>query len=240
MNEKNFLSKYDSSKYSRPNLTVDIVILAIIDNKLNVLTVQRNEPPYQNKWALVGGFIDIEKDKTIEDSAHRKLFEKTGLKTPYLEQFETIGNNNRDPRGWSATTVYYALVDHNKINLKKGKSESNIKWSPVINGKTNQKLAFDHTKLLSGCLERIRSKTMYTTLPTHLMPEKFTLSELKAVYETLMEKKITTKSFHRRMLASNLLQDTGERKTSGRRPARVYQLKDNTTCYFSRNIGDTT
>lgn len=237
MNEMNFLDKYNPTDFNRPNLTVDIAIFTIQENKLHVLAVKRKEHPFKGKWALVGGFVDISTDLSLEDTANRKLYEKTGIKAPYLEQFQTVGNNHRDPRCWSATTVYFSLLDYRKIELQKGKTEVDIQWIAIDEIYKSFPMAFDHADLLSGCLERLRSKTMYSTIPTHLMPDIFTLSELQSVYEIIMGKRIETKSFHRRMLASNLLEDTGEVKPSGRRPARIYRVKNKKTLYFSRNMG---
>ncbi len=85
--------------FSQPCVAVDIVIFTIFNEQLHVLTVERSSLPYKGYWSLVGGYIDIYQDKNLEETAKRKLEEKTGVKAPYLEQFETIGNATRDPRG---------------------------------------------------------------------------------------------------------------------------------------------
>jgi ADP-ribose pyrophosphatase YjhB (NUDIX family) len=107
--KEEFLKHYDASRYDRPNCTVDTVIFAIQNSELRVLINKRPAHPFRDQLALVGGVVDLEKDRDLEDAARRKLFEKTAVKTPYLEQYGTIGNFSRDPRGWSITTVYFAL-----------------------------------------------------------------------------------------------------------------------------------
>lgn len=235
--EKNFLDNYDASVFSRPSTAVDTTIFTVFDNVLHVLVVKRENHPFRNQWSLVGGYVDIEKDKNLEATAKRKLKEKTGVNTPYLEQFESIGNATRDPRGWSVTTVYFALIPSTCIILKPGIGAIDIKWAKVTNGKIKEKLAFDHAKLLSGCMERLRSKVVYTSLPIHLLPTDFTLGELQKVYEIILDQEVERKSFRRRILSADIIEESGEMKVTGRRPAKVYRLKDkHNTHFFTRNI----
>ena len=171
LNEK-FLSDYDASVYERPNTTVDVVIFTIRHEELQVLVVKRANAPFKGCWSLVGGYVDIQKDANLEATAKRKLEEKTFVKTPYLEQCETIGNRDRDPRGWSITTVYFALIPYEEIKIKAGQGIKEIKWLSLRDGHVNEKLAFDHEDLLMKCIKRLRNKILYTSLPMHLMPEK--------------------------------------------------------------------
>ena len=99
--------------FARPLTTVDVVIFTIRDDALHVLLVQRPEgkgEPFPGAWALPGGFVDVDKDKDLEACATRKLKEKTDIVSPYLEQLGSWGSADRDPRGWSATHAYFALV----------------------------------------------------------------------------------------------------------------------------------
>lgn len=237
ISEKDFLKNYDASLFERPNVSVDTVILTIIDHHLHVLTMQRAEHPFKEQWSLVGGFIDIDKDLDLEETAKRKLAEKTGIHTPYLEQFNTVGNKNRDPRGWSVTTIYFALIACEDVQLSAGTGALDIKWSKIKNGKIADKLAFDHTDILSSCIERLRSKVLYTTLPAHFLQKEFTLSELQKVYEIIMDHKIDHKSFRRRMLSGDILVETNHVRNAGTRPAQLFKLKKkNQTHFFVRNI----
>jgi ADP-ribose pyrophosphatase YjhB (NUDIX family) len=101
--ERQFLNTYDIHDYDIPLVSVDITIFSVIDDKLIVLTVKRAQHPRKGKWALNA-------DKSIEDAAYRKLAEKTGVTKAHLEQVISVGNNTRDPRGWSVTIAYMALV----------------------------------------------------------------------------------------------------------------------------------
>lgn len=237
ISENEFLRDYDPSEFDRPNTSVDTVIFTVLNDALHVLTSKRAEHPFKEHWSLIGGFIDLEKDKDLEATAMRKLEEKTGVKAPYLEQFGTIGNKSRDPRGWSITTIYFALIPSEGLKLKLGKGTADIKWSKLIGGKVKDKLAFDHKEILRKCTERLRSKVLYTSLPAYLMPPKFTLGELQKIYEIILEKKIDHKSFRRRILSVNILEPTKEMRNEGKRPAQLYQLKKTYKPHlFLRNI----
>lgn len=235
--EQEFLANYDPSLYNRPSSSVDTVIFTVFEGALQVLLVQRGDYPFKGKWALVGGFIDLEQDLTLEDTAKRKLAEKTGVKTPYLEQCITIGNKHRDPRGWSVTTVYFALLSYEKITLQAGKGASDLKWSPISQEGVAEDLAFDHHEILKLAIDRLRSKVLYTSLPAYLMPEKFTLRDLQTVYEIILDRQLEVKSFRRRMAKADILAETSQMRQDAKRPARLYRLKDNVeTHFFLRNI----
>ncbi len=235
--ETEFLSNYDAAVFEKPNTSVDTVIFTVIENCLHVLTIKRAEHPFKNVWSLVGGYIDTKNDNDLEATAKRKLQEKTGVATPYLEQFGTIGNRARDPRGWSVTTVYFALIPSKNIQLHAGKGASEIKWAKVEKGRIKDALAFDHAELLSKCVERLRSKVLYTSLPVHFMPKYFTIGELQKIYEAILDTAIDHKSFRRRILSANILDESNEVREDGKRPAQLYHLKrSHRAHYFSRNI----
>ena len=235
--EQEFLKNYNPNLYDRPSTSVDTVIFTVFDNALQVLLVQRDDYPFKHQWSLVGGYIDLEHDLTLEDTAKGKLAEKTGVKTPYLEQCFTIGNKNRDPRGWSVTTVYFALLPYDKIQLKAGKGAIDIKWSIIDKYRVAEDLAFDHAEILRLAIERLRNKVLYTSLPAYLMPEKFTLRDLQTVYEIILDRKLEVKSFRRRIAKANILEETSEMRQDAKRPARLYRLKEDVdTYFFLRNI----
>ena len=237
MNEAKFLENYNPNTFERPNASVDAVIYTVSSGALQTLIMKRENHPFQGKWSLVGGYIDMENDHDLEATAKRKLIEKTGVKTPYLEQFGSIGNAKRDPRHWSITTVYFALIPVEDIVLRAGQGATDIKWAPVKEGAVKEKLAFDHGQILKACTERLRNKVLYTSLPVHLMPDEFTLMELQKVYEIIIGNTMDHKSFRRRILGADILEETGKLKETGRRPAMLYrQRKAEGTHFFVRNI----
>ncbi len=217
--ETKFLAEYDASLYEKPNMAVDTAIFTIFDGKLHVLLTQRTEHPFNEQWSLVGGFVDTCND----DDLKRKLLKKTNVATPYLEQVGTIGNKSRDPRGWSVSTLYFALLPHRIVDLQKDKSRQNTKWAVVKNGLIDIDLAFDHNDLLLQSFNRLRSKVLYTDLPVNLMEESFSLGTLQKAYGIILGQKILHKSFRRRILTCGILSETGQMEASGNRPALLYK-----------------
>jgi ADP-ribose pyrophosphatase YjhB (NUDIX family) len=231
----------DSLTFPRPLASVDVVILTLLDARLQVLLVRRPSEqgePFPGQWALPGGFIDTRLDGSLESCALRKLREKTGVDSPYLEQVGSWGDARRDPRGWSATHVYVALLAAESVQLERGGNAAEVDWQPIDGDRVEVPLAFDHAVLLAAALERVRNKTEYTSLPVHLLPATFTLSELQRVYETVLDRPLEKKAFRTRMLAADLLEEVGELKDTGRRPAQLYRLKPagQGLVYFLRNF----
>src|SRR5208283_1775983 len=91
-------------------LTVDIVLFTIRDRQLHVLLIRRLAKPFENRYALPGGFV-LEQE-SLDDAASRELREETGVDKVYLEQLYTFGEPKRDPRGRVVTVAYYALAPH--------------------------------------------------------------------------------------------------------------------------------
>lgn len=237
ISEKEFLRTYDAGRYKRPNATVDVAIFAVRDGGLHVLTVKRSEHPFKGWWALAGGFVDVDRDRDLRDAAFRKLREKTGVESPYLEQYATFGGRDRDPRGWSITTVYFSLLPGAAIAAGSCAGAEEAKWARLdVNGGVGEPLAFDHAEILAGCVRRLRDKALYTSLPLYLMLDKFSLGELQKVYELILGSKLEHKSFRRRMLGAGLLEETDEFRHEAKRPARLYRAKDGAPHYFTRNI----
>lgn len=217
--EKEFLDAYDIHDFDVPLVSVDMAIFAVEKNDLQLLLVKRDQHPEQGKWSLPGGFIDQQVDKTIDATAYRKLQEKTGIESPYLEQVETIGSEQRDPRGWSVTCLYYALIDKEKVMIG-GAKES--RWFS-LKLLADKNLAFDHGLLVKKATQRLRAKSRYTALPIELLPEKFTLSELQKIFEIILGRDLPVKSFRRRVQSAGVIEATGESKVSGKRTAQLFK-----------------
>ncbi len=218
--EHEFLASYQRRDYDAPLLTVDMAIFAIIEGRLSVLLIKRPNFPQKGAWALPGGFPDLTADQDLMATAHRKLHEKTGISSPYLEQVATIGNASRDPRGWAVTVLYFALIDFHAVKQEHLLAEHS-QWLAVEQAVT-MPLAFDHHVLLTTALERLGSKTRYTALPISLMPEHFTLSELQHIYEIILAQTLDKKAFRRRMIEAGVVVETGQSKIVGKRPAQLY------------------
>lgn len=227
--------------FPRPFVTVDVAIFAVIGNRLQVLLVKRpddSREPFPNAWALPGGFIDTEQDADLEACALRKLREKTGVRSPYLEQLGSWGSARRDPRGWSATHVYFALIPVEPVTLQKGANAADVAWHPVEGDGVKMKLAFDHARLLEAAVQRLRGKVEYTSLPAYLVAREFTLSELQQMYEIVLGRPLEKSAFRTRMLAADLLEEVPKMREGANRPAQLYKLrKPQELVFFPRTFG---
>ncbi|SPY41382.1 NUDIX-family hydrolase [Proteus mirabilis] len=235
MNEQNFLANYNRRDFLSPLITVDSVLFTYHEGQLKVLLVERANHPEKGKWGLPGGFVDETQDNCLEDTVLRKLKEKTGVIPPYIEQLCSVGNNQRDVRGWSVTVCYTALIAHQACKAHID-SVDHVMWLP-IDEVAQKNLAFDHNELIAQARERLKQKSLYSIVPGFALPEVFTLPELQHVHEILIGKEIQKKSFRRRIEQADLLIDTGEKRAEKGRPASLYRLKKSSADYrFIRNL----
>ncbi len=213
----------DDSEFLRPIASVDMVIFAQSDTGLNVLLTRRANAPFAGEWALPGGFVHADSDPDLEAAARRVLKDKTGIETPYLEQLATFGGARRDPRGWSLSVAYMALIVADGVTLRGGAGAIEAQWFAAD---TDTALAFDHRSILDASLARLRSKVEYSTLPAHLLPEAFTLGELQATYEGILGRVLEKSAFRKRIAEADFVEPIeGEMRRASNRPAQLYRLK---------------
>jgi 8-oxo-dGTP diphosphatase len=212
---------YDASRYERPSVTVDVVIFTLRNRELHVLLVQRRRWPYEGYWALPGGFIAM--DESLEQSARRELEEETGVRDVYLEQLYTFGDPGRDPRTRVISVSYFALVRADMHELRVSDESTAVRWFPVR--ALPAPLAFDHDTILHFALSRLRSKLEYTTLAFQLLPEVFSILELKDIYEQILGEKLDKGNFYRKIREADVLEETGEVREGRGRPTRLWRFK---------------
>jgi 8-oxo-dGTP diphosphatase len=212
--------RYDVSKYERPSVTVDVVMMSLRQRDLQILLVKRRSWPYEGMWAIPGGFVTI--DESLEEAAKRELQEETGVRDVYLEQLYTFGDPGRVPRAHMITVVYFALLDSERLEVRAAGDSANVQWFSVYDLPV---LAFDHARILQYALSRLRGKLDYTTIAFRLLPEQFTLRELQQVYEIILHRRVDKRNFRKKIVATGILDDTGAKKMEGtHRPARLYRF----------------
>jgi len=200
-------------------VTVDIVIFTLSKGSLQVLLVKRGVPPFEGQFAVPGGFI--RGDESLEEAALRELHEETGVRNVFLEQLCTFGDPQRDPRGRVITVAYYALIASDKLSLVAGADAAEAQWFPASR---LPPLAFDHKSILDYALERLRNKLEYTTVGFQLVPEKFTLGELQAVYEAILGRQLDKRNFRRKLSLLGILKPLREWQRTGRKPAQLFRF----------------
>ncbi|WP_196161711.1 NUDIX hydrolase [Reinekea sp. G2M2-21] len=237
MNEKQYLNEYQPKDYPVVLVTVDTVLFSFIKDELSVLLVKRNNHPYKGHWALPGGFVDQTQDPSLEHAASRNIREKTGIDASYLEQLATLGSGKRDPRGWSVSTAYTALIPHAKCEHFVD-SVDDAAWFSVDEA-LRMKLAFDHTAIIRLALERQHQKALYSFVPVFGLTQPFTITDLRKAHETLIGKPIQRKSFIRRFESSDMFIDTGKVRQERGRPAALYKAKAAIKSFrFVRNLDE--
>jgi 8-oxo-dGTP diphosphatase len=215
---------------ARPAVTVDIVVLTVLDGLLQVLLIERGGPPFLGQRALPGGFVRVEQGgvggESLDEAAARELHEETGLAPSrvLLEQIGVFGRPGRDPRGRTITVAFMALVSPTLAAfVRAGSDAAAACFIPVATAKG---LAFDHDAIVQAALGALHDDVRRGgPLAFALVPDPFTIPELQAVHEVLLGTTLHDGPFRRRF--DRLVDDgvvvraTGQRVT-GRRPAAVY------------------
>lgn len=213
------LSARNSAGYEAPaGMTCEPVVLAPLGGRLCVLLVRRHEPPQSGCWALPGGFMNP--DELPEETAQRKLTEKTGVGAVYLEQLQTYAAADRDPRGWIPAIAYLALIDAAVLR----EEATTARWFPVDDLPA---VAFDHARIIADGVARLRGKLWYSNIAVGLLPRRFTMPQARRLYEAISGLRYEASNFRRELERSGLVRPTGEVAKGARgRPAALYEFVD--------------
>lgn len=201
-------------------VTVDVVLLTIVDSRLCVGLVRRENEPYAGQEALIGGYVR-DKDRDTLATAVRVLKQKAGLDGFFIEQLSTFSGQVRDPRGWSVSVAYLALTPFERLNEAMGDTPRiGLRAVADLDG-----LPFDHAEIIAAAVERLKSKGAYSTLPARLLPDTFTLSELMSTYQVALgAARIDKSSFRRKLMELGLVMPIEGQKETGGRLAQLYRL----------------
>lgn len=224
------------------NVSVDCVILGFNEGTIKVLL---NKLKGYDSWMLPGGFVL--KDESIDDAANRVLKDRTGLDTIYLNQFYTFGSCERVDfdqnrkilnqqlgdkvedldSHWFVqrfiSVAYYALVDYTKVTINAVDSQE-VAWVPLTEVPA---LYIDHNEILESALSKVRINMPVTPIGRELLPEKFTITELRIIYETILGKPLDRRNFQKRMLSTGLLVKLDEK-------VKKFGMKETTLFSFNK------
>lgn len=203
----------NSEGYPAPAaLATDVVVMTVRERALLMLTVHRSE----GVRALPGGFVGPAEG--AEQTARRKLLEKTGLRHVYLEQLAAFTDPGRDPRGWIPSVAYLALVP--------SVTEPSDPAAGWISARGRHRLAFDHRRIVREALRRLEGKLWWSNVAVGVLPADFTMTEARAVYEGVAGRTYDPATFARDLKATGLIEATGGRRAQGRgRPAALYGFR---------------
>jgi 8-oxo-dGTP diphosphatase len=234
---KAFLASYDPAAYQRPSVTVDLVLMSVLDGALHALLTRRAQPPADGRWALPGGFVRM--DESLDAAARRVLHDKAHIASAFLEQLYTFGAVGRDPRTRIITVAYYALLSAVRF-AKALEDVPDLALAKIVTawkGETGGRaeahaadgvrfgLAFDHADILGLAVKRLRGKLDYSQVGFELLPSQFTLRALQDVHEAILGVRFNKPAFRRRMLDKGVLEPTGLREQGVTfRPAELYRF----------------
>jgi 8-oxo-dGTP diphosphatase len=213
------LKALDGNEIRFAVLAVDVAALTILDARLQVLLIPIHLPPQiVHARGLPGGLVHPR--ETAEDAVVRLLEEKAGLGSYYSEQLATFSGIERDPRGRVVSVAYLALVPGALVGTRA--LPQGAAWCPVADA---GRLAYDHMAILETARERLRSKLVSTTIARELLAPRFTLSELQAVYETVLGRALDKRNFRKKLIGDGIVKPTGRlvRQSVGR-PGQLYRF----------------
>jgi 8-oxo-dGTP diphosphatase len=207
-------------EYPRAAVTVDCVVFGLDDEDLKVLLIRRDLPPFENKWALPGGFVRI--NETLDEAARRELQEETSLERVFLEQLYTFGGIDRDPRERVITVAYYALVRLSDHRVQAATDARDAVWFAMDD---LPPLAFDHDQILETAHQRLQGKVRYQPIGFELLPPKFTLTQLQKLYEIVLGRVLDKRNFRKKIQGMGILEELDEvEKDVAHRAARLYRF----------------
>jgi ADP-ribose pyrophosphatase YjhB (NUDIX family) len=234
LTEAKFFEQYDDSIFYKPSLAIDSLIFTIAElpnnnirklstKQLQVLLVKRIEHPFLDWWALPGVFL--QKDETFKEAIKRCAKLKSNVDDMYLEQLYSFDALDRDPRTRVISIAYMGLININKLNYKE--VNENAKWFTIQKDKIvgNDLIAFDNEEIIKYGLFRLRNKIEYADIAFSLLPDEFTIAELKQVYEVILDKKLSKANFQRKI--KDKIECLNKYQKGGFRPALLYKYVKN-------------
>ena len=211
------------SKYNTPQkilVAVDCTIFGFDSKNLKLLLFKRKVEPLQGNWSLIGAFL--ENDLSIIEGAKRILFESTGVKDIFLEQLKTYGAVDRDPVERVISVGFYSLIRIDDLDIQ-SVQKYDAKWFDL---NEIPELILDHGTMVRDAIDALRLKARHKPIGFNLLPERFTLPQLQALYESIYQSKRDSRNFRKKVLSLNILKKTDFKdKTGSKKGAFLYTFR---------------
>jgi 8-oxo-dGTP diphosphatase len=200
-------------------IAVDCIIFGFENSKLKLLIMQRKVEPQKGEWSLMGGFV--QQDESIDAAAARVLKQTTGLENIYMDQLHCYGDVGRDTGARVLSMAYYALIrikEHDHV-LAEGHGAHWLELHQI------PPLIFDHNKMIEDALKKLRDNAHFHPIGFELLPEKFTLSQLRSLYEEIYQHELDRRNFRKKLLSMGILEKLEEKdKTTSKKGAHLYRF----------------
>jgi 8-oxo-dGTP diphosphatase len=206
------------SPYAFPEqlLAVDCIVLGYENESLKILLSHRAFEPAKGEWSLPGGWVG--NDETAEQAAERVLYQITGLKNIYLDQVQVFSEVNRDPGGRVVSIAFFAMIRIDKHDRDLA-DQHGAEWVPVIH---IPDLIFDHNEMVKAAHEKLKSKASFELIGQDLLPSKFTMIQLRKLYEAVFQRKFDPGNFRKKALSLRILQKQKDKNTAGSKKGAYY------------------
>ena len=210
--------------HPRHFVAVDCVILGYQDDEIKLLLYPRSFEPHKGEWSLLGGFV--QENESADEAASRILKQTTGLEQIFLEQVASFSEPNRDPEARVISLAYFALI---RIDLHDEECvrENGAYWIPI---RKLPNLIFDHQEMFKKALKKLQQKAGYSLCGRELLPEMFTIIQLRKLYEAIFQREFDPGNFRKKILSFGVLEKLSVKDaTESRKGAFYYQFKKDIT-----------
>ena len=219
------------SQHPKHYLAVDCSIFGYEEGELKLLLYPRGFEPSLGKWSLMGGFV--QENESVEEAARRVLLQTTGLKDIFLEQASLFSKPDRDPGARVISMNFVALIRidiHDKDLVR----ENGAHWWPVTKLPS---LVFDHEIMVENALALLQQKASIDLIGKELLPDRFTLMQLRNLYEAIFQKTFDPGNFRKKVLSIGVLERLNLKNTTeSKKGAYYYRFKTGETGARSERI----
>ncbi len=225
MRNRYYSSKMISQPLPYPNfpkhlIAIDCIIFGFDGLDLKGLFIKRQLEPEKGNWSLMGGFVH--ENESVDQAAERVLYELTGLSNVFMEQVKCYGNLDRDAHARVVSIAYYAVINIHSYSEVERDAHHAI-WVDLQN---LPPLIFDHAIMVADAKEKLKENVAYHPIGFALLPPKFTLKQLRALYEAIYEVPIDKRNFTRKIFSMNILKKLEEKEKKNSRKGSFYFVFD--------------
>ncbi len=206
--------------YKNQGIHVVLALFTVEEGKFKVLLIKRKNQPYKDKWIMIGGACYNNED--VKTAMDREIFEKTGMKNLKYKMFEVFSRPDRSPVMRMIAIAHIGLIDCKKAKfLKETAKTQDADWFQIDRV---PEFGYDHREILEKAIDYLKEQIFDSTILKDLFPDTFTLPEVHKAYEGILNKTIDRRNFRKRLLALNIIEDTGKVQEGQGKPAKLYKF----------------